>query len=88
MFDSFFVSGTETEPRFEGIETVRVLVIGLSAIGTETEPRFEGIETLSPSRLSILQLTTETEPRFEGIETTGTVRAGNASYGDGDRAPI
>jgi len=46
IFGRFEAVLTETEPRFEGIETFWSLLNFNSFIcGTETEPRFEGIET-------------------------------------------
>jgi len=36
---------TETEPRFEGIETAVPELVSCARPRTETEPRFEGIET-------------------------------------------
>gem|GEM_PF-4438976 len=61
---------TETEPRFEGIETITCFCFGFFRFLTETEPRFEGIETCSLNIIVNFLKTTETEPRFEGIETT------------------
>ena len=39
---------TETEPRFEGIETNPRIGADPHVAETETEPRFEGIETVLP----------------------------------------
>ena len=82
---------TETEPRFEGIETCfHRSLRRLWFVLTETEPRFEGIETNIDFSVALHpSFRTETEPRFEGIETSGDrIQPALGDIPDGDRAPI
>jgi len=58
---------TETEPRFEGIETYHQVTVVTSATPTETEPRFEGIETGNRQHRRCCRLGRRQSPDLRGL---------------------